>query len=73
MATLEYIESEIKKHDYPITHELESILRNGGENLREKFNEYVRVQKKIDDYMRKILNKDVNPPTEAPPGQPHYK
>ena len=36
MATLDYIESEIKKHKYPITKELETILQNKGENLRKK-------------------------------------
>lgn len=66
MATLDYIESEIKKHKYPITKELETILQNKGENLRKKFDEYARVQKEFDNFMRKILRKYTNPKSEAP-------
>lgn len=70
MTALDYIESKIKKHNYPITHELEIILRNGGENLRKEFDEYARVQKEFDNFMRKILRKYTNPTSEAPGANP---
>lgn len=67
MTTLDYIESKIKKHNYPITHELETILRNGRENLREEFDKYVRVQKEFDEFMHNILNKQ-NKQASVDPG-----
>lgn len=72
-AILDYIESKIKKHNYPITHELEIILRNGGENLREEFDKYVRVQKEFDEFMRNLLNKQHKQPSVAPGVNPILK
>lgn len=44
MDDLDYIEEEIKKHNYPITPESKSLLRNGyrNKNLRKDFDDYIR-------------------------------
>ena len=52
MADLDYIESEITKHNYPITKELEIILRTKDINYRKEF----------DDYINRHYPKEINQP-----------
>ena len=66
---LDYIFAEIYKNKYWITTELESFLKNGykNKNLRKDFDDYIRNNPPKSVTVETFdLNKDVNPPTEAP-------